>query len=110
MQASSAGGDTGKCNAQVPNSSNFQRYLWVIQQIVDNGFYVLIDNHLAEDMTAVDNSTLWIEYYLELMNGISQLGQNQRYLDYVMVDILNEPDAAGLTCAPSTLAANPNMA
>ena len=108
MQASSTGGNTGNCNAKVPNTSNFQRYLWVIQQIVDNGFYVLIDNHLAEDMTAVNNPSLWIEYYLELINGISLLGQN--YLDSVMVDILNEPDAAGLTCAPGSLVATPSMA
>ena len=63
-------------------------------QMVDNGFMVLIDNHLAEDPTAVNNSTLWTQYYERLVTGIAGMGKQYQYS--VMVDILNEPDARGL--------------
>ena len=48
---STPGAANGTCNALMPNNSVYQRFLWVIQQIVNNGMYVLIDNHLAEDNT-----------------------------------------------------------
>ncbi len=67
-------------------------------QMVDNGFMVLIDNHLAEDPTATDNSTLWTQYYEQLITGIAGMGK--QYQNSVMVDILNEPDARGLECVP----------
>ena len=48
----------GICNSAVPNTSNYLRFLYVIQVLVDNGFYVLIDNHLSLDDTATTNSSL----------------------------------------------------
>lgn len=48
----------GICNSAVPNTSNYLRFLYTIQVMVDNGFYVLIDNHLSLDATATTNSTL----------------------------------------------------
>ena len=89
------GGNTGTCNANVPNDSNYHRFLYVVQKMVDEGFYVLIDNHLSLDNTATTNSTLWIDYYKNLLTGI--IGMGTKYQNSVMVDILNEPDAAGLT-------------
>ena len=63
--------------------------------MVDEGFYVLIDNHLSLDNTAVTNSTLWIDYYENLLTGL--IGMGTKYQNAIMVDILNEPDAQGLT-------------
>ena len=48
----------GICNSAVPNNSNYLRFLYVIQVCVDNGFNVLIDNHLSLDDTATTNATL----------------------------------------------------
>jgi hypothetical protein len=50
-QVSVPGAANGTCNALVPNNSVYQRFLWVIKQIVDNGMYVLIDNHTNLDNT-----------------------------------------------------------
>jgi hypothetical protein len=94
-QAVDTGGNTGTCNALVPNTSVYTRFLWVIQQAVDNGFMILIDNHLNLDSTAVDSPTQWVQYWTELMNGIKMLGA--KYLNSVIVDVLNEPDSRGLT-------------
>lgn len=37
----------------------------------------------------------WIQYYQQLMTGI--VGMGAKYQNAVMVDILNEPDARGLS-------------
>ena len=63
--------------------------------MVDNGFMVLIDNHLNLDSTAVDSPTAWVSYWESLMTGI--IGMGQKYQNAVMGDILNEPDSRGLT-------------
>ncbi len=65
------------------------------QVLVDNGFYVLIDNHLNTDSTAVDNPTGWVTYWANLMAAIAAMGP--QYQNSVMADILNEPDSRGLS-------------
>ena len=95
LQVSPTGGNSGTCNALVPNNSGYNRFLWVIKAMVDNGFMVLIDNHLNLDSTAVDNPTAWVNYWKSLMTGI--IGMGQKYQNAVMVDILNEPDSRGLS-------------
>jgi len=94
-QASPTGGNAGTCNALVPNDSNYKRFLWVVKAMVDNGFIVLIDNHLNLDSTATDNPTAWVQYYQTLLTGI--VGMGQKYQNSVIVDILNEPDSRGLS-------------
>ena len=37
----------------------------------------------------------WVQYYQQLMTGI--VGMGTKYQNAVMVDILNEPDARGLS-------------
>ena len=66
-----------------------------VQVMVDNGFYVLIDNHLALDSTAIDNPSGWVTYWQDLVTAITGMGP--AYQNAVMVDMLNEPDARGLT-------------
>ena len=61
----------------------------------DNGFYVLIDNHLNTDSTAVDNPSGWVTYWGNLMASIVAMGP--QYQNSVMADILNEPDSRGLS-------------
>ena len=41
------------CNEYLPGSSTYDRFCWVVQFFAQNGFYVLIDNHLREDQTAL---------------------------------------------------------
>ncbi len=71
------------------------------QVLVDNGFYVLIDNHLNLDSTAVDNPIGWVTYWANLMASIVAMGP--QYQNSVMADILNEPDSRGLTCVSTPI-------
>lgn len=91
-----SGSNSNTCNAQLPNNSGYSRFLWVIKQMVDNGFTVLLDNQLNLDSTATDSASTWVNYYTQLMTGI--VGMGAKYQNAVMVDILNEPDSRGLSC------------
>ncbi|CAL5222764.1 g5176 [Coccomyxa viridis] len=95
QQPAPTGGNAGTCNANMPNNSVYTRFLYVIKVLVDNGFYVLIDNHLNTDSTAVDNPTGWVTYWANLMAAIAGMGA--KYQNSVMADILNEPDSRGLS-------------
>ena len=37
------------------------RFLFMVNFLARNGFYVLIDNHLNSDTTAKDNVPLWLQ-------------------------------------------------
>lgn len=46
-----------RCNDYLPSSSStYDRYCWVVHFFAANGFYVLVDNHLREDQTALQDS------------------------------------------------------
>ncbi|CAL5222763.1 g5175 [Coccomyxa viridis] len=94
-QLAPSNSSSGTCNADMPNTSVYTRFLYVVKVLVDNGFYVLIDNHLNTDSTAVDNPTGWVTYWANLMASIVAMGP--QYQNSVMADILNEPDARGLS-------------
>ena len=65
----------------------------VVQFLVRNDFYVLIDDH-SEDPTVQNNPTEWVTYYTQMMTDITADVPSR---NRVMVDILNEPDHAGYT-------------
>ncbi len=90
-------GASGVCNADLPNTSAYARFLYVVRYFTANGFYVLIDNHLSFDNTAVSNAAQWLIWYKQLMTDIVQLPSTR---NRVMVDIMNEPDVLGLRCVP----------
>ncbi|BDA41280.1 probable major extracellular endoglucanase at C-terminar half [Coccomyxa sp. Obi] len=86
-------GASGVCNADLPNTSAYARFLYVVRFFAANGFYVLIDNHLSFDNTAVSNTAQWLTWYKQLMTDIVQLPSTR---NRVMIDIMNEPDVLGL--------------
>ncbi len=43
------------CNDYLPSSSTYDRFCWVVHFFAHNGFFVLIDNHLREDQTALQD-------------------------------------------------------
>lgn len=63
-----------------------------LQFLVRNNFYVLIDDH-SEDPTVQNDANLWVTYYTQLMTDITKDVPSR---NRVMVDVLNEPDHAGL--------------
>ena len=44
------------CNDYLPSSSTYDRFCWVVHFFASNGFYVLIDNHLREDQTVLQDT------------------------------------------------------
>lgn len=86
-------GASGTCNADLPNTTAYARFIYVVRFFTANGFYVLIDNHLSFDNTAVENTPQWIKWWKQLLTDIAAVpSSNNR----VMVDIMNEPDVLGL--------------
>ena len=81
------------CNDYLPNHSTLDRFLWVINFFAKNGFYVLIDNHLREDQTVLENSETWVQNWVKLLTAILQDPISK---DKIMLDLLNEPDHFGI--------------
>mmetsp|Transcript_13633 Transcript_13633/g.41196 ORF Transcript_13633/g.41196 Transcript_13633/m.41196 type:complete len:948 (-) Transcript_13633:1152-3995(-) len=84
---------TNTCNYAMPNDSVFNRFLWFINFLARNGWYVLIDNHLNSDGTILDSSTQWLAYWKRIMEAIAA---DPVSVKFVMYDILNEPDSRGI--------------
>ena len=83
---------SGTCNSYLPSDTILNRFLYVVKYYVQNGFYVLVDNHLNVDPTAVNNPTLWVQYWQRLAQMI---GSDPQTAPYVVMEILNEPDSYG---------------
>jgi aryl-phospho-beta-D-glucosidase BglC (GH1 family) len=84
----------GLSNDYLPNdTTTFDRFLWVVNFFAKNGFYVLIDNHLREDQTVLENPQQWVQDWVKLVTAISQDPVSRKML---MIDILNEPDNFGI--------------
>lgn len=84
----------GKYNVSVFQSGAAQAHdtLGLLQFLVRNNFYVLIDDH-SEDPTVKNDPNTWVTYWAQLMTDI-QADPTSR--NRVMVDPLNEPDHASL--------------
>jgi hypothetical protein len=54
---------SGTCNADLPNTSSYARFLYVVRFLAANGLYVLIDNHLSFDNTAATNTAQWLAWW-----------------------------------------------
>jgi aryl-phospho-beta-D-glucosidase BglC (GH1 family) len=83
----------GQCNGYLPNDTVYNRFRWVVSFYARNGFYVLIDNHLREDRTALDSATNWASQWAQL---VKDLRQDPAVKSKLMVDLLNEPDNFGI--------------
>ena len=90
--ASSYEGNT--CNAYLPSDSVRDRFMYVVKFYAENGFYVMIDNHLREDQTALEDAELWTQLYADL---IKDLMEDPVVAEHLIVDILNEPDHYGVS-------------
>ncbi|KAL0040077.1 hypothetical protein WJX79_005360 [Trebouxia sp. C0005] len=58
-----------------------------------NGFFVLIDNHLREDQTALQDSNRWAQEWAQL---VADLVKDHITSSHLLIDVLNEPDNYGI--------------
>jgi aryl-phospho-beta-D-glucosidase BglC (GH1 family)/uncharacterized surface protein with fasciclin (FAS1) repeats len=82
------------CNGYLPDDSVLERFKYVVKFLAENGFYVLIDNHLREDQTALEDKDLWVQEWVDLLQDLMA---DPVIKDKLMVDILNEPDNYGVS-------------
>lgn len=82
------------CNSYIPDSSTMDRYLWVIQWFIANGYYVLVDFHpMGLEQTSYDvnnfvNSWKWVWSTLACLPNFDDDMKGR-----VFLDLLNEPDS-----------------
>lgn len=57
-------GTKGVCNSYVPGDSTFNRFIFVVQFLARNGMYVMLDNQINFDTTAITNPSAWLQVFL----------------------------------------------
>ena len=51
----------GLCNAYLPGDTTLARFLWVVNYLAQNGFYVVLDNQFNLDQTALKDPAQWLQ-------------------------------------------------
>lgn len=92
-QRSPAAKTPGRCNSYLPEDSTINRFLAIVRFFAQNQFYILIDDHLNYDTTAIDDPDGWVQYWRRLAQSIKNDAVSA---PWVMFDILNEPDSQDL--------------
>ncbi|KAK9811067.1 hypothetical protein WJX73_010697 [Symbiochloris irregularis] len=92
-QAKPEGNNATICNEKLPNDSVYKRFLYIVQFMAYNNFYVLIDDH-SEDSTVKYNTGQWPSLWASL---VKDLVADPKVANRLMVDILNEPDSFSYT-------------
>jgi aryl-phospho-beta-D-glucosidase BglC (GH1 family) len=86
--------EANTCNEYLPPAVGLRnRFFWAMRYIAANGFYVIIDDHLAYDTLALDNEDKWVASWKALA---ADIGRDPVLRGKVMLDILNEPDSRGI--------------
>ena len=52
-----SGGTAGICNSYVPSDTTFNRFMYIVQFLAHNGFYLLLVWCLTEDIVMLDKFT-----------------------------------------------------
>ena len=66
----------------------------LLQLLVRNDMYVIIDDHSQDSLPLADHPDLWLELWTQLLTDIIADPESQQR---VLIDVLNEPDHAGLS-------------
>lgn len=83
----------GQCNTDIATGTPLQRYQFIVGFLAGNGFYVVLENSFAADMTAVDNPQAWVQSWSQLVSTITT---NAVAAPRIIVSPLGNPDAHGL--------------
>jgi aryl-phospho-beta-D-glucosidase BglC (GH1 family) len=99
----------GMCNTYLPFSSVLDRYLWVIQKVISEGMYVLIDYHPMGLEATVYNTPAFVNNWKAVWRAVTNLPNFDADIKgRIFIDILNEPDSMGLRWEPQ--GARPGLA
>ncbi len=59
--AAPAAAAPGLCNAYLPDDSTLSRFLWTVDHLAQNGFYIVLDNQFNLDQTVLKDQALWLQ-------------------------------------------------
>ncbi len=59
--AAPAAAAPGLCNAYLPDDSTLSRFLWTVDHLAHNGFYIVLDNQFNLDQTVLKDQALWLQ-------------------------------------------------
>eukprot|EP00891_Asterochloris_glomerata_P000143 jgi/Astpho2/143/fgenesh1_pg.00004_%23_47_t len=82
------------CNANMPNDSTFNRYVWLVWQMCGEGMYVSMTYHSYNIAyggdKSVNNLEGWVNNWVTLLTAVlkSDVCKNK-----LLIDLMNEPDA-----------------
>lgn len=89
------------CNSDVPNNATYDRFIWMCNYYISQGFYVNLDYHsnMNQDVGALRNEsfanqTAWISNWASLLTDLTKTPANK---GKILVDLINEPDGYNLT-------------
>ncbi|KIZ06214.1 hypothetical protein MNEG_1745 [Monoraphidium neglectum] len=84
----------GTCNTYIPGGQTIDRYMWSVQWLIANGWYVLIDNHpMSQEMTS-HSAKDFIDGWKWVWSKFSCLPNFEEDMKgRLFLDILNEPDS-----------------
>lgn len=86
------------CNAYLPRGKTEDRFLWVIQKFIDNGFYVVIDYHPMGTEDHPYNVIKFVNAWKSLWTRITNLPDYYtKIAGRILIDIMNEPDSMSLS-------------
>jgi hypothetical protein len=89
------------CSAYVPHGRGVtvaHRLAWAADYFVRNGFFVILDYQLNTDASAIEDTGRWVKQWADLATLLTT--RYPRTAGRMLLDIMNEPDAAGLAWQP----------
>lgn len=89
--------DKAKCNTYLPTRSNTDRFLFVIQQFVALGMYVVLDYQPQGLEQHPNNLSQFVGAWKSLWQKVTCLPNfNSDIAGRVFIDVMNEPDSMGI--------------
>eukprot|EP00775_Hariotina_reticulata_P004256 gene4256-4507_t len=90
-----------KCNSYLPATSNMDRFLQVIQQLIAVGMYVILDYHPQNSETQAYDLTAFVDAWVNLWASVTCLPNFESDMaGRIILDIMNEPDSMGIRWEP----------
>jgi hypothetical protein len=88
---------SGKCNTYLPKRNNQDRLLFVIQQFVAQGMYVVLDYQPQGLEQHAYNLNQFVTAWSDLWKAVACLPNfNSDIAGRVLIDVMNEPDSMGI--------------
>jgi hypothetical protein len=84
----------GMCNTYLPNGKVIDRFVWVIEKLIDKGLYVIIDYHPMNTENIAYDVNSFVTSWKNLWNKITSHPKYYTTMKgRVILDLFNEPDS-----------------